>query len=314
MTTSPASQANWNPRLREIYLKELIDHLQRLLPGDGHAEPVVGLHLFRVSSPTDLRHGVLEPALCVIAQGAKELTLSGRRYRYDPYHYLIVTLGLPVTTRVVEASPERPYLSLRFDLAPELVGSVLVQSGYRLQERSSPVAALDVSPLETGLLESVVRYVRLARDPEEARVLAPLVRREIVFRLLQGAQGDRLQHVAVLHGKRHRISRAIARMRREFDRPLRVEDLAREAGMSLSAFYQHFRAVTGMTPLQFQKRLRLYTARERMILQDLDAATAAFEVGYESPSHFSREYKRLFGASPARDVQRLRRTLLGAAG
>jgi AraC-like DNA-binding protein len=168
------------------------------------------------------------------------------------------------------------------------------------------VNAIDVSPLDAGLLDAVVRLVRLLDSPTEARFLAPLGVREIVYRLLMGEQGGRLHHVAVLGGHGHRIIRALERLREDFDRPIRIEDVARALGMSVSGFHHHFKAVAAMSPLQFQKQLRLQEARRLMLGEDLDAASAGYRVGYGDASHFTREYKRLFGTPPARDVERLR--------
>ena len=173
--------------------------------------------------------------------------------------------------------------------------------------------AIDVSPLDVGLLDAVVRLVRLLDSPTEARFLAPLITREIVYRLLRGEQGGRLSHVAALGGSTHRIVEAIERLRKEFDQPLRIEDIARELGMSVSGFHHHFKAVTAMSPLQFQKQLRLQEARRLMLGEDLDAASAGYRVGYGDASPFTREYKRLFGAPPVRDVERLREAALASA-
>jgi AraC-like DNA-binding protein len=168
------------------------------------------------------------------------------------------------------------------------------------------VQALNVSPLDVSLLDAIVRLVRLLDSSTDARFLAPLITREIVYRLLKGEQGGRLHHIAALGGHSHRIVRALERLRKDFDQPLRIEDIARELGMSVSGFHHHFRAVTAMSPLQFQKQLRLQEARRLMLGEDLDAASAGYRVGYSDASHFTREYKRLFGAPPVRDVERLR--------
>jgi AraC-like DNA-binding protein len=243
----------------------------------------------------------------VIAQGSKEILLGDDRYRYDPAHYLITTAALPVSGRILKASEERPYLGLVLELDPVLVGSVMVEAGHPAPRGHAAVRAIDVSPLEASLLDAVVRLVGLPDSPaEEARFLRPLVTREIVFRLLRGEQGGRLHHVAGLGGHDHRIVRALERLRNGFDRPLRVEDVAREVGMSVSSFHHHFRAVTAMSPLQFQKQLRLQEARRLLLGKDLDVAGAGRRVGYGDASQFTREYKRLFGAPPARDVVRLR--------
>lgn len=168
------------------------------------------------------------------------------------------------------------------------------------------VRALDVSPLSAKLLNAVVRLVRLMDAPDEVPILAPLIKREIVYRLLQGAQSSRLRHIAMLNGRSHRITQALKWIRESFDQPLRIESLAEELGMSLSSFYYHFKAVTEMTPLQFQKQLQLQEARRLMLSEELDAATAGYRVGYNDASQFNREYKRLFGRPPMRDVERLR--------
>ncbi|HLH72754.1 MAG TPA: AraC family transcriptional regulator, partial [Chloroflexota bacterium] len=189
---------------------------------------------------------------------------------------------------------------------PTLVGSVMVETGQPALRSPSSVKAIAVSPLDADLLDAVVRLARLLDSPTDARFLAPLVTREIVYRLLRGEQGDRLRHIVALANHTHRIARAIDRLRKEFDQPLRIEDLAREVGMSVSGFHQHFKEVTAMSPLQFQKQLRLQEARRLMLGEDLDAASAGYRVGYHDASHFSREYKSLFGIPPMRDVERLR--------
>jgi AraC-like DNA-binding protein len=287
---------------------ELIERMARTLRTDGSVTPLQGLHFYRASIPTKLTYGVYVPAFCVIAQGSKEVFLGESRYLYDPAHYLLATVELPVTSQIVEASHERPYLSLSLDLDLTFVGSVMVESGQVVPRSHADVRAMSVSSLNADLLDAVVRLVRLLDSPSDARVLAPLITREIIYRLLVGEQGDRLRHIAVQGGHAHRIVQAIERLRTEFDQPLRMEDVAREVGMSVSGFHQNFRSVTGMSPLQFQKRLRLQEARRLMLGEDLDAASTAYRVGYDDASHFSREYKRLFGAPPVRDVERLRAT------
>jgi len=286
---------------------ELAELVALAVREDGAVDAPGGLRLLRRSSPTPKEHGVSSPALCVIAQGSKEVLLGDDCYRYDANRYLITAAALPTATRVTEATEERPYLGVVLDLDPALVGSVMVEAGHPAPRDQAAVRAFDVSPLDAGLLDAVVRLVGLLDSPaDEAHFLRPLVTREIVFRLLKGEQGGRLRQIAVLGGHSHRIARAIARLREDFDRPVRIEDIARESGMSVSGFHHHFRAVTAMSPLQFQKHLRLQEARHLMLVEDLDAASAGYRVGYSDASHFTREYKRLFGAPPMRDVERLR--------
>ncbi len=288
------------------YREELAERIARAIPEDGAVEPLTGLLLNRFSTPTEQLHGVSRPSLCVIAQGSKEVLLGDSRYRYDPGHYLLATVELPVVGQVLEASAERPYLSLRLDLDPALVGSVMVEAGHLSSRDRGDMRALDVSPLDADLLDAVVRLLRLLDSPAEARVLRPLITREIVYRLLMGEQGNRLRHVALLGGQTDRIADAVERLRRDFDQPLRIDSLAQELGMSVSGFHHHFKAVTAMSPLQFQKHLRLQEARRIMLGENLDAASAGYRVGYDDASQFSREYKRLFGQPPVRDVERLR--------
>ena len=282
---------------------ELADRIAAAVPDDGRAEPVPGLVLVRASTPRVPFYAVIRPCFCVIAQGAKSLQLGGDRYRYDPFHYLLVSADLPVTGHVVEASEDEPYLGLRLDLDPAVVSQVLVEAGGT--PGGAERRALDVSALDADLLDATLRLVRASESPREAAVLVPLVTREIVYRLLVGDQGGRLRHIAVLGGQGHRVAEAVRRLHARFDETVRMEDLAAELGMSASTFYQRFRDVTGMTPLQFQKEVRLQEARRLLLAEDVDAATAGYRVGYNDPSHFSRDYKRQFGAPPIRDVERL---------
>ncbi|MDQ4002002.1 MAG: AraC family transcriptional regulator [Actinomycetota bacterium] len=293
---------------------ELVERIARAVREDGTVETLEGLYLARSSSPTELGHGVSTPAFCVIAQGSKEILLGDEPYRYDPNHYLVTAAALPVAGRVTEASEERPYLGVVLRLDPALVGSVLVEAGHPPPRDHAAVRAMDVSPLDAGLLDAVLRLVRLQDSPvDKARFLRPLITREIVYRLLIGEQAGRLRHTAALGGHAHRIGRALERLREDFDRPLRVKDVAREVGMSVSGFHHHFRAVTAMSPLQFQKRVRLQEARRLMLGEGLDASSAGHRVGYGDVSQFTREYKRLFGAPPARDVERLREAAMESA-
>ncbi|HET8911400.1 MAG TPA: AraC family transcriptional regulator [Ktedonobacteraceae bacterium] len=286
--------------------EELVERIGRAIPEDGEIQPFQGIHLARSSSPLKPIHSVLEPSLCVIAQGSKEVLLGDSRYRYDPSRYLLATIELPRVSQVLEASKERPYLSLRLELAPTLVSSVMVEAGHAALKERNEVRAIDVSPIDGNLLDAFVRLVRLLDTPNEAQIILPLITREIIFRLLMGEQGTRLRHLAMEGGYTPSIAQAVRRLRQDFNQPLSIENLAQELGMSVSGLHHHFKAVTAMSPLQFQKRLRLQEAQRLMLSEDLDAASAAFRVGYQDASHFNREYKGLFGVPPMRDVQRLR--------
>jgi transcriptional regulator GlxA family with amidase domain len=212
---------------------------------------------------------------------------------------------------VLEASSDLPYLSFRLELTPELVSSVMTEAGFSASLGSSDARAIDVCPLDADMLGAIVRLVRLVDHPAEARVLMPLIKREIVCRLLMGEQGARLRHLMSTGGYTPRIAKAVELLRQDFDQPLRIEQIARELGMSVSGLHHHFKAVTTLSPLQFQKRLRLQEARRLMLGEGLDAASAAFRVGYRDASHFNREYKSLFSAPPGRDVHRLRQVAVG---
>ena len=287
---------------------ELVERIARCIREDGRTEPLKGLHLFRASMPTGLLPSVLAPSFCVIAQGSKEFFLSNERYHYDPYHYLLATAELPLVARVIKASKAQPYLSLRLELDPTLVGSVMIDLDHKASPNHVDVKAINVSRLDSGLLDAVVRLVRLVDSPTDAKFLAPLIKREIIYRLLIGKQGDRLRHIAVLGGYTSPITKAIERLRTTFDQPFKIDNIAREIGMSVSGFHHHFKAVTAMSPLQFQKQMRLQEARRLMLGEGLDAASAGYRVGYNDDSYFNRDYKKLFGVPPLQDVERLRGT------
>jgi AraC-like DNA-binding protein len=294
--------------------EELVERIAQAVRKDGEVQPLQGLYFARSSVSLELLHSVVRPSLCVIAQGSKEVLLGQSRFRYDPAHYLLATVELPWISQVVDASKERPYLSLRLELPPAVVGAIMVEAALPSIQGSAPVRAIDISPLDGSLLDAVVRLARLVETPSEAPILLPLTTREIVYRLLLGEQGARLRHLALQAGYTAHIAKTVARLRHDFDQPLRIEELARDLGMSVSGFHQHFKVVTAMSPLQYQKRIRLQEARRLMLSEGLDAISAAYRVGYRDASHFNREYKALFGAPPLRDVRRLREGALQSAG
>jgi AraC-like DNA-binding protein len=244
---------------------------------------------------------VYEPSLCFVAQGTKEVLLAGDTYRLDPAQCLVVSVDLPVDARVVTASVRLPYLAARITLDPAVVGELLAE-GATAPPSGSAARAIAVTPVELSLLDAVTRLVALAQSPGDIGPLSPLVLREITYRLLTGPQGVRLCQVSAAGAPAQRIARAIRWLNENFAEPLWIDSLARQVRMSPSAFHQHFKTVTALSPLQYQKRLRLQEARRLMLSEKLDAAEAAFQVGYESPSQFSREYRRVFGAPPRQDV------------
>jgi AraC-like DNA-binding protein len=279
--------------------------VERHAQADGdHETAVPGLWLYRSSAPSEHSAVVYVPSLCVVAQGAKEVVVGGEPYRYDPAQSLLVSVDLPAATRVAEATPDRPCLAMRIPIDPAVVGELLAE-GATPPPPGPPVRGLGVIALDPRLLDAACRLLDLLDAPQEAAVLAPLVLREITFRLLTGPQGARLRQIASAGAPAHRIARAIRWLRDHFAEPLSVEGLAKRVGLSPSAFHLHFKGVTGTSPLQYQKQLRLQEARRLMLGEGLDAGAAAYRVGYESPSQFGREYRRLFGNSPRRDVAAL---------
>jgi AraC-like DNA-binding protein len=300
----------WSPELEvqraQVNRAELIARLARAISRDGIMEPLDSVRLRRASTPTEIGHGVSFPSFCVIAQGSKEILLGNNRYWYDSAHYLVATTALPIASRIAEASEECPYLSVMVTLDPALISSVMSEAGNVVRQRRTAVRAIDVSPLDSGLLDAVVRLVRLLDAPSEVRFLLPLLKREIIYRLLSGPQRERVVQMAALGSPTERIAEALEWLRRDFNRPLRIEEVAHKLGMSASGFHHHFKALTALSPLQFQKQLRLQEARRLMLGEGLDAANAGFRVGFDDASYFNREYKKLFGEPPMRDVEQLR--------
>jgi len=274
--------------------------------GELHTTAVPGLALFRRQQQTEPISGMYEPSICLVAQGAKRVLLGEDTYVYDPHHYLITSIHLPTVVQIIEASPEKPYLGLRLKLDLREVSQLMVDSNLpqpRVQQWSRGMAIGEVTlPLVTAFQ----RLIDLLAAPQDIPILAPVIQREIIYRLLVGDQGERLRQIASAGSQSHQIARAIDWLKGNFTRQLSIDDLAAQANMSSSTFHHHFRSMTALSPLQFQKQLRLQEARRLMLAERMDAANAAFQVGYESPSQFSREYNRMFGAPPLRDISRLR--------
>lgn len=289
---------------------ELIDRITQAIAHDGLIEPLHGLFLHRASAPTEPIHGITIPSFCVVAQGCKLLLLGEDQYYFAPGQHLLATAELPYMGHVLEATPDQPYLSMRLNLDPIEVGSVLVDAGYPKFVSTKPVRALNVSSIDGRLLDAMVRFARLIAAPHEQRFLAPMLRREIIYHLLASDQGARLRQIAVVGGATHRIATAIAHIRNTFAQPLSIEEIANDAGMSVSSFHHHFKSITALSPLQFQKHLRLQEARRLLLGGQLDVTRVGFLVGYADSSQFNREYKRLFGLPPLRDTARLRETVL----
>ena len=288
---------------------ELAERIERHSGEGGRRSTAIGgLSLYRASRPTEPVRIVYEPALCMVAQGRKRVILADEIYLFDPAWFFLASVALPVAGEVIEASPEKPYLDLRINLDPGVLGELVGEGGLTYPSNLPPTRALAVSLVEPPLLDAVGRLLALLDSPGDIPVLAPLILREITYRLLTGEQGGRLRQIVAGDGRARRVARAIQWLKAHFAEPFAIETLAHQVRMSPSALHHHFKAVTAMSPLQYQKQLRLQEARRLMLGEGLDAAAAGYRVGYESPSQFSREYRRLFGRPPRRDLISLRTT------
>jgi AraC-like DNA-binding protein len=267
---------------------------------------VPGLSLHRWTAPTAPCPATYEPSVAVIAQGRKRVDLGRTTFIYDASRFLLASVDLPVVSRVIEASEEVPCLALLLKLEMLVVRELLSREEIQVPEVAPDIPAMATGETTVELLGAFCRLIDLLDAPQDIPFLSGLVQREVIYRILRGAVGARLRAIATLGDQSHRTAKAIAWVRANYTKPLRVEDLARIAGMGVSTFHHHFRVLTGMSPLQYQKQIRLQAARARMLMDGLDAASAAFEVGYESASQFNREYSRLFGQPPMRDIRTLR--------
>lgn len=292
---------------------ELARVVRAWTPNAGIQDSAIdGVKLIRADSPSSCVFTVCEPSLGFVVQGSKSVRLGDRDIVYGPLSYGVNAVHLPVLGWVVDATPERPYLAVKLTVDPQEVTDVVLDLGARLKEHDQAQACpeagcgLCLAPMEESMQQALLRLLSLLDNPEEIPVLAPMARREIIYRTLVGEMGPRMRRFAVADSQAHRISRAITILKDRFAQPLRIRELADEINMSESSLFHTFKQVTRMSPLQFQKKLRLHEARRLMLAEGLEAATASFRVGYESPSHFSREYSRMFGAPPRADVNRLR--------
>lgn len=288
---------------REALCELIARHCQHEGVNDTAIKP---LHLFRASQPGHVSFGFYEPSICIIARGSKSAVLGQDAYRYDVYSYLLVALELPINTYIEQATPEEPHLALHIDLSPDLLAPLIDSSELNKPPKAANDVMLSITPLEDDLYDAIVRLVGLLDTPQHIPALAPLILQEINYRLLCGPERERLLELALSRGQLQRVALAIELLRQNYAESLRMEELARELNISVSSLHHQFKALTSMTPLQFQKQLRLQAAYRLMLAGEADAASAAFQVGYESPSQFSREYYRMFGEAPARHIAQVR--------
>ncbi len=279
--------------------------------GELFTTAIPGLSLYRRDEPTGPISGMYEPSICLVTQGAKRVMLGDEEYVYDERNYLITSVHLPTVVQIVDARREKPYLGLKLKLDQREMSQLMADSNLPPPRPQQSSRGMSTGEVTMPLLTAFQRLVDLLDEPKDIPILAPVIQREIIYRLLVGDQGARLRQIASAGSQSHQISKAIDWLKGNFTQPLRIDDLATQVNMSTSTFHHHFRTLTAMSPLQYQKTLRLNEARRLMLAERLDAATAAFQVGYESPSQFSREYSRMFGAPPLRDIMELRQA--GAA-
>ncbi len=288
-------------------MSELSALIARHCHRDITPSPIPGLTLSRADRPTELSPAMYYPLLCVIARGRKRIFLGQEEFYYDPDCYLVASLDLPISGQVLEA----PCLGMTLALEPAKLAALLLDIPAVAEKHTSP-KAVAVNPLEDDLRDPLLRLLRLLDRPADIPVLAPGIEREILYRLLRGPRGALLRQMAMPCSHLSHVNRAIRLLQERYQEKIHTDELARAAGMSATSLHRHFRAATAMSPLQFQKRLRLQEARRLLLTRDLDASRVSFDVGYESASQFSREYRRLYGQPPARDAARARRALAAA--
>lgn len=293
----------------------LAESLTRLTEkGELRTTAVPGLSLFRRDEIAAPVTGVYEPGVCLIAQGAKRVLLGDDTYVYDTSHYLFSGLHLPVIAQVLEASQQKPYLGLRLTFDYRDISQLMADSQLPAPRRQKTDRGMVAGELTVPLVNAFQRLVNLLDETQDIPILSPILQREIFYRLLVGEQGSILRQIAVTGTQSQQIARTVFWLKANFSQPLRVDELAEMANMGTSTFHHHFRRITALSPLQYQKQLRLQEARRLMLTEHSDAASAAFQVGYESPSQFSREYSRLYGSPPARDIMTMRQQAKSVSG
>lgn len=286
---------------------ELASLIERFSKQDGvHPTSIPSLFLIRESIITEPISRVNEPSFCMILQGEKEVLLGEERFLYGPGHYIVASVDLPVTGQVIKASPESPYLALKLEFTSTEVLEVINETDIQFNQGKNSKRAMFVSEVEPSLLDAVLRLACLLENPKHIPFLARLFTKEIIYWILQGPHGEALEQIALEGSNASRIREVIDHIIKNFEVPFRIEELAEIANMSVSSLHRHFKEVTAMSPIQFQKQLRLQEARRLLLADPTDVADVAFKVGYESQSQFSREYTRMFGFSPRVDIRRMR--------
>ncbi|MFG6248087.1 AraC family transcriptional regulator [Vibrio diabolicus] len=291
-------------------IEKLAKHIEKWANGANQYDTEIpGLRFSRWATPTPPTSYTHNPSICLIAQGRKRVLLGEDSFVYDANHFLISSVDLPIIANIIEASEDKPYLGVIMELDLTEISQLIVDSELTFNQSKEAQKGIAVGELSEPLLDAFLRLIELLDEGQSIKILAPIIKREIFYRLLITEQGARLNQIVTAGSHSHQIAKAIDWLKNNFVKPLSVSELAAYSGMSKSAFYTHFRSMTSMTPLQFQKKLRLSEARRLMLTENLDAMATTFKVGYESPSQFSREYSRLFGAPPSKDIKSLRESM-----
>ena len=288
-------------------MKELLALASEYSTGEGIRDTIIpSLKIIKTSIPHEKIHTVYKPSLCVILQGEKDVSLADETLTYAPGEYIVVTVDLPVTGEVTQASPKKPYYCLMLEIDPVMVFDVLKEQS---QNKVTPAKkGIFIGKVEESMVDAFFRLLKCLKNPKDVPVLSPMIIREIIYRLLNDKHGESVKQLGIVGSQTQRIAKVIDSIKSGYAKALKMENLAKEAGMSPASFHRYFKEITLMSPLQFQKQLRLQEARRLLMAGDLDAGSVSFEVGYESPSQFSREYSRMFGLPPKADVNQFKKT------
>lgn len=293
---------------RESLRHQMLQQLLQVVTSNGLSDTrIPGVKLYRSDGPTAAVPTIYEPTLCLLVQGSKKIWLGDEQLQYHELQYLLAPVTLPVSGKVITASPDQPYIALSLSLDLRELTDLVIDIAHQVPSPTFPARGIAVGDADLSLMSVFLRLTQLLQSPQDIPVLLPLLKREMLYRLLLGPLGSQLREFTLIDSQAHRISKVIDILHQRYNQPLHIKELAEAAHLSESALFQAFKAVTSMSPIQFQKQLRLNEARRIMLYEGLEAATASYKVGYESPSQFSREYSRLFGAPPKADVERFRR-------
>ena len=286
------------------YRQELKRMVQSKYVGSERIETAIdALCFYHISKPTEMLATLYEPSVCIIIQGAKEVGIGDKLIEYDPHTYLLASTHLPAQVRIVEASPQEPYMGFTITFTMEQIFEVLKEFGPLSKPKGSPKKGLYFGAMHQRLLDPVTRLIRLLDNEQDISIMTPLILKEILYVLMRDEGGDFIRQFVMDGSATQRVVQAITKIKENFKEPLNIKELARSVSLSESSLYHNFKKITAISPLQFQKKLRLHEARQMLMSQNIEATQVAFEVGYESPSQFSREYARMFGLPPKTDAR-----------